>query len=95
MLMRQLTGLIKAPFFAGIAVLAIGSTTVGADLEEAPWTEGKILYEETAGDAGCAMCHGLDATGDPDVGAPYIRGVTKAQLDAALDGGCQTWVFSA
>lgn len=32
---------------------------------------GKVIYEETAGGVGCAMCHGDDASGDI---APDIRG---------------------
>lgn len=55
--------------------------------------QGRIIYEETAGGVGCAMCHGMAATGDPDAGAPYIRGVSDAQLRSALTGAVPVMEF--
>ena len=40
-------------------------------------TAGKVLFEETAGELGCASCHGMDARGEGT--APDIR-----RADAAL-----------
>ncbi len=42
---------------------------------------GKKLFEETAGEMGCAACHGADGSGD--VG-PDIRGFNEMDLKAAL-----------
>ena len=43
------------------------------------------MFEKTAGGLGCAYCHQLDASGDPAIGAPNIRGVTDAQIIDALN----------
>jgi len=72
---------------AGFSVLAFNAMILGADTDDPLLAKGKLIFEETAGGIGCATCHGLDATGNPDAGSPFIRGVSKAQLDAALDGG--------
>lgn len=71
--------------FVGGALFA--STAAYADAEnDALIDQGRIIYDETAGGVGCAACHGLQATGDPDAGAPFIRGAGKSEVDAALDG---------
>ena len=48
----------------------------------APATAGKVLFEETAGDLGCAACHGMDARGDGT--APDIRKADVVQIVEAL-----------
>ena len=86
----QLPGLITylvVTLVAGFFVLGAGELTLGADSDDPLVAEGKLVFEETAGGIGCAACHGLQATGNPDTGAPYIIGVSRAQLGAALHGG--------
>jgi mono/diheme cytochrome c family protein len=78
---------IAAPLFAGITLLAFTGVAFGDEAEDARIEQGRIIFEETAGDVGCAACHGMSATGDQDAGGPYIRGASKAQLDSALGGG--------
>jgi len=50
---------------------------------------GKVIYEETAGGVGCALCHGLDAQGKPEVGAPPNIGATETDIAAALQDRAQ------
>ena len=71
---------------AAMFVLGTGGMTVGAEHDDAQVETGRILYEEMAGDTGCAACHGEDAMGDADIGAPFIRGISRARLNAALKG---------
>jgi len=72
---------------AGFFALAFTGVILGSDADDPLLAQGKLIFEETAGGVGCAACHGLDATGDLDAGGPFIQGASKAQLDAALDGG--------
>lgn len=44
--------------------------------------KGKVLFEETAGDLGCAACHGADARGDGT--APDIRKAGEAKIKESL-----------
>jgi len=67
-------------FFAGAAS---GQTPTH---DQAELDAGKLLFDETAGDTGCIGCHGEKATGNADIGAPFIQGVTRAQMTAALTG---------
>ena len=46
--------------------------------------EGKVIFEDTAGGVGCAICHGLDGKGDPGFAAPPNRGATMDQVLDAL-----------
>lgn len=46
--------------------------------------QGKLIFEKTAGGAGCAMCHGMDATGDPLQGAPSNLGADWQTIEQAL-----------
>jgi len=78
---------LAAPLIAGFFLIGAGEPYENIDPDDPLVAEGKLLFEETAGNVGCAACHGIDATGDPDVGAPYIIGVSAAQMDAALKGG--------
>ncbi len=50
---------------------------------------GKVIFEETGGQVGCAYCHGMDGKGDgpAGVGAPANRGATRDRLKWALAGG--------
>lgn len=50
---------------------------------------GKVIYEETAGGVGCALCHGFDAQGKPEVGAPPNIGATESEIAAALQDRAQ------
>lgn len=45
---------------------------------------GKLVFEETAGVAGCAECHGLDGAGIES--APDVRGATRSMVREALVG---------
>lgn len=74
---------------ASVAIWAGPAIAQDADLI----ARGKLLFEETAGDVGCAMCHGMEATGDADAGAPSIRGVTDAQMKSALAGAVPVMEF--
>jgi mono/diheme cytochrome c family protein len=76
-----------APVVAGLFVALASAPAPAAQCEDPLLADGRILFEETAGGVGCAVCHGPAGVGDPETGAPFIQGVSKAQLDAALDGG--------
>ena len=78
---------LATPLLAGFGLLVGNGAVLGDEAADALIEQGRVIFEETAGDVGCAACHGMAATGDPDAGAPYIRGVSKAQLDSALGGG--------
>ncbi|HEY3365563.1 MAG TPA: hypothetical protein VGK74_10960 [Symbiobacteriaceae bacterium] len=45
----------------------------------------KVLFQETAGGQGCQQCHGKDAKGTVEVGAPDIRGKQEADIRKALE----------
>lgn len=55
-----------------------------ADLLE----RGKLVYEELAGDVGCAYCHGLEGRGDgtAGIGAPDIAGAQDSAIRSSLAG---------
>jgi len=90
---------------AAAAVLSVGVSALavtGAAAQEIPdnlptLTEqeerGKIVYYITAGEVGCAICHGSLGQGSIDVGAPAAAGATRAALDGAMDGGAQLMTF--
>lgn len=75
--------------FAGLSL----SMAAYADEADEQRARGKLLFEETAGDVGCAACHGPTGQGDPDTMAPNIRGASKAMLDSALGGGVPLMEF--
>ncbi len=56
--------------------------SVGGPTLNARATAGKYLFDELAGDLGCAACHGMDARGDGT--APDIRKADEAQIIDAL-----------
>lgn len=72
--------LAAAVLFAG----AVNGQTLTHD--QAQLDAGEELYSELAGETGCAGCHGEKAVGSPDTGAPFIQGVSRARLNAALTG---------
>jgi mono/diheme cytochrome c family protein/DNA-binding beta-propeller fold protein YncE len=45
---------------------------------------GQMLFEKTAGETGCAMCHGANARGGGPLNAPDIRGVGEDRIRGAL-----------
>lgn len=45
---------------------------------------GKVLYDTTAGGVGCAVCHGPDAMGNPELASPDIRGADFITIANAL-----------
>lgn len=66
----------------GVLVSGLLATAMSASAQDAPTLDpeaeaGKVIFEESAGGVGCAMCHGLDATGD--VG-PYIIGMDSVAI---------------
>ena len=69
------------------------TTAAGSDSDLL--TEGKLIFDETAGDVGCAHCHGASGKGDgvAGAGATDIRGKTKSQIDAAISGGVPQMSF--
>ena len=64
-------------------VLVTAPATEGPSDEELI-AQGKEIFEKTAGGVGCALCHGLDARGDPSQGAPDNRGASADTIFAAL-----------
>jgi len=69
----------------GMVALAVPAFAQDLTADEAA---GKVIFEVTAGDVGCAMCHAMDGTGD--VG-PGIQGasadVIKIQFEVNEDMG--------
>ncbi len=59
---------------------------MAADHQDTPIEKGRQLFTESAGETGCAVCHGETAVGNPDTGAPFIQGISRARLNAALTG---------
>ena len=47
---------------------------------------GRLVFEQTAGDVGCASCHGMDGAGDAGLSTPDIRGADEARVRSALTG---------
>ena len=47
---------------------------------------GRTIFEKTAGGIGCAACHGMNARGGAQLGAPDIRGANEERVRAALAG---------
>lgn len=73
-------------WIAGLALALASGTALAQSADPEVIEHGREVYEETAGGVGCAMCHGASGTGDPELGGPYIRGATVAQLNSALGG---------
>tara|TARA_R110002051_G_scaffold281373_1_gene342986 strand:+ start:5397 stop:5954 length:558 start_codon:yes stop_codon:yes gene_type:complete len=67
-------------------LLTIGGAAFAQDHDAAQVDAGRQLFEENAGGTGCAACHGDAAEGNPDAGAPFIQGSSRARLNAALAG---------
>ncbi len=51
--------------------------------------QGKILFETTAGGVGCALCHGLDGMGKPELATPQNRGATADMIWDAIETRAQ------
>lgn len=62
---------------AALAIFAQGEDAMAPDV-----VAGKLIYEETAGDVGCASCHGIDATGDF---GPAILGASAELISAQFE----------
>jgi len=62
------------------SMMLVGAPLAAQDLDPQA-AAGKLLFDETAGDIGCAACHGTDATGD--IG-PDILGMDPVAILAAL-----------
>nr|WP_306266840.1 cytochrome c [Pararhizobium sp. IMCC3301] len=75
-----------AKMLAAALLLASSGTVLAADHEDTLIEKGRQLFTESAGDTGCAVCHGETAVGNPDAGAPFIQGISRARLNAALTG---------
>jgi|GEM_PF-823071 mono/diheme cytochrome c family protein len=54
---------------------------------------GKHIYDESAGDVGCQMCHGPLGNGSIEQGAPGIKGVVRSAFDSALAGAVPMMEF--
>lgn len=61
---------------------AASSPTASGD----PVARGTVIFQQTAGGVGCASCHGKDARGNPEIGAPDIRGAREERVRAVLAG---------
>ncbi len=46
---------------------------------------GKALFESEAGGVGCALCHGMDGKGKPELATPSNRGATADAIWEALE----------
>ena len=77
---------LRLPMLAALVVFGTTVLSHAGEHDAEAVARGEVLYQEQAGDTGCAACHGADANGDPDVGAPFIRGISIARLNAALKG---------
>ena len=77
--MRERVAVVQpsAPVSRPAAAPAAGST---------PLALGRTIFEKTAGDVGCAACHGMDARGGAQFKAPDIRGADEMRIRAALAG---------
>ena len=80
-----LTGILWAGYAAGqSASLPAKPTTASWSAGDDLVVQGKLVFEETAGGVGCAYCHGLDARGNTEIGAPFIIGAPEAQVLGAF-----------
>jgi len=64
------------------AATFLGAFADGLPAQDDQVAAGKLLFEETAGDVGCASCHGMDAKGDA---GPDIRGRTADDIHYAKE----------
>ena len=78
---------------AGLAAFGHAGPTPSQELDDPLVAEGKLLFEETASETGCALCHGMDGTGDADAGGVYIQGVLVSTMQSALNGGVPEMEF--
>lgn len=76
------SGAISAPTVSAAAE----PDTSGPDnpSDEEVLAQGKQIFEKTAGGVGCAMCHGMDALGDPAQAAPPNIGASAEMIEQAL-----------
>lgn len=78
----------KAKKIGALLVLACGLWAVGAAFPQSEpndglITEGRTIFEKTAGGVGCAACHGHFAMGDLKIG-PNIRGASPERIQGGL-----------
>ncbi len=89
-----------APSFTATAVVTVAPTIPAPVVAAAPTkasnpgstelsdeevlARGKLIFEKTAGGVGCAMCHGMDAMGDPAQAAPPNIGASAEVIEQAL-----------
>lgn len=59
--------------------------TEPVELDPDKVAKGRIIFERTAGDVGCAVCHGNFGMGDLAT-APNVRGVDEVRIRGALEG---------
>jgi len=59
--------------------------TEPVELDPDKVAKGRIVFEKTAGDVGCAVCHGNFGMGDLAT-APNVRGVDEVRIRGALEG---------
>lgn len=80
-----LSGNLWAGYAAGqSASLPAKPTTASWSAGDDLVVQGKRIFEETAGGVGCAYCHGMDARGNTEIGAPLILGVPEVQVLGAI-----------
>lgn len=79
---------------AGVGLAAfLGGAAFAQDDEIDQIELGRQLYDGEVGTMGCAMCHGQSGAGDPQLGGPFIRGASQAQIDSALNGAVPVMEF--
>ena len=79
------------PTATPVTVTTVGPTpTPSADSQDSDSLAlGRLVYEDTTGDVGCAYCHGLDGMGEgtgAGQSAPDIRGASRSDVRQALRG---------
>jgi len=90
---QGLVSRIAASALMAVVAFSVPVTGQAQDLDDPRVAAGKELFEESAGGVGCATCHGLDGSGNPDAGGPYIRGVASSTFKSAVHGGVPVMEF--
>ncbi|MDZ4134824.1 MAG: c-type cytochrome [Paracoccaceae bacterium] len=90
---RNIRSALRLSLLTAVVAVALPGQILALDLDDPLVAAGKVLFEETAGGVGCAACHGMEGAGDPDLGAPYIRGVARAAFKSAIGGAVPVMEF--
>lgn len=75
---------VATPTATAVASGQVGNSGPDEPSDEEILARGRLIFEKTAGGVGCAMCHGMDALGDPAQGTPPNIGATAEFIEQAL-----------